>query len=900
MLVLSQIVLFLSCCLTLTSAKRSLSASSLVPCMENSSLTATTFEVSFNPESRTLSYNLDLNTTINGYVNAKVDVYAYGFKIISEKIDLCDLSFKQFCPLYSGEVIVDSVETIDEKYVDMIPNIAYTVPDIDAYVKIMVYDSNSTSLACMAAYFTNGKTVAHTGAKWATAVVAGLGLFASAFLSTFGNSNAASHISVNALSLFTYFQSVVLVAMEHVESVPPIASAWAENLSWSMGLIRVEFMQEIFRWYIQATGGTPTLYLKGAASEKAIFVQKRIVDYLRKRAPALVVNSSDSLRVLRGIKRMGYDQAIEVTSIVVTGFTFFMLCGYVLCLLILFVKFFIEFLVKVKVIKNPSTAIYFRTNYRSILKGALLRYISIGFVQLTVFSLWEFTIHDSAAVIVLAILFLVLVVGILGWATYRTWVFGKTSVEHYKNPAAILYGNQLVLDKYGFAYTMFNANKYWWGAIFMSYCLIKAIFIGLCQSSGKTQALVIWLLDSAYLTGLIIYKPYLDKSTNVLNIVISSVTVANSFMFVFFSNLFQQPAAVSSIMGWIFFILNAAFSLVLLVVVIVYIAMALLSKVPDSRFRRAGDDRTSFQRNSAMFADEKSLQDSMNGLNSDFIGSPNPGAEELLDLGKVAKNHQNNWENEIYKLKDMVSSQGDLIEETTNEALQLRSKSTIEQLRNVNSNQPSYNDNDKIGLEDDEPIQIVKPTFGSKLSNTLFKRQNSAGASYGNSTGGGLNSLTRKLSAIKMSRNNSQLLKRQVSMNDHSALGANGAPVSGNYTSIPMNSAPNSPDPSALMSPGRNPSYHGRTLSQTPMTSSNDEEFNFDSTPSGGDVNLNYSGYNSSQPMTGIDVTMGGQNHAPARVSNSPVLHDTSGVSEADNSSGRLMGGRYASNLGQQ
>lgn len=32
-----------------------------------------------------------------------------------------------------------------------------------------------------------------------------------------------------------------------------------------MGLIRIDFMQKIFRWYIQATGGTPTQYLTSSA-----------------------------------------------------------------------------------------------------------------------------------------------------------------------------------------------------------------------------------------------------------------------------------------------------------------------------------------------------------------------------------------------------------------------------------------------------------------------------------------------------------------------------------------------------------------------------------------------------------------------------------------------------------
>ena len=189
-------------------------------------------------------------TQIDSYIYADIDVYAYGFRIITKNVDLCAIEWKQFCPVHPGNIQIDSIEYISKKYVDDIPGIAYQVPDIDAYAKVKITNNVSDYLACIQIYFSNGKTVSQIGVKWATAVVAGIGLLLSAILSTFGNSTAASHISANTMSLFLYFQSVVVVAMQHVHRVPPIAAAWAENLVWSMGLIRISFMQRIFRWYV--------------------------------------------------------------------------------------------------------------------------------------------------------------------------------------------------------------------------------------------------------------------------------------------------------------------------------------------------------------------------------------------------------------------------------------------------------------------------------------------------------------------------------------------------------------------------------------------------------------------------------------------------------------------------
>lgn len=637
-------------------AKRSLTATSLVTCMENSQISPSYFNVTFDPDNRSLKYNLDLTTEISANVTAHVQIYAYGFVIIDRTIDMCTLGWKQFCPIYPGSLQIESIEYISASYVDQVPGIAYLVPDIDAVVKVDVYDRNSgEKLSCLQSSFANGKTVSQTGIKWATAVIAGLGLLIAALLSTFGNSNAASHISTNAVSLFLYFQAVVVVSMQNVERVPPIASAWSENLAWSMGLIEVSFMQKIFRWYVQSTGGTPSLYFLGTTSQILVQRAKRYLQELHdfvqndyhilpgiKRSLDYSLNTNQNLIVLRGIKRIGYNSHIEPTSIVVTGFTFFVLFAFVLVTFIYFVKLATVLLIRAKKI-NPNRLSYFRKSTSNIVKGSLLRYTYIGFTQMVILSLWEFTVRDSPAVIVLAVIALVTVLGVLGYAFWNTHKIGSLSRAKHSNPAALLYGDSKVLQKFGFCYTMFHAEKYWFGIVLIGYALIKAIFIGLCQGSGKTSTIVLFVVDLAYTVYLFVMRPYMNKSTNILNYCVSVVITINSFFFMFFSDVFGQPASVASIMGWVFFILNAAFSFVLLIMIIVLILLAVLSKNPDARFAPAKDDRTSFQRKSSIkhLRSEKSLNSQTRTQN------------ELSALGAAAQDHQMNWESEMYKLNDL-------------------------------------------------------------------------------------------------------------------------------------------------------------------------------------------------------------------------------------------------------
>lgn len=616
------------------SAKRKLIATSMVTCMENSQISANTIDIVFNPDDGSLHYSLDVVTTVDSYVYVDINVYAYGFKIITKNIDVCSLNWKQFCPLHPGTIQIDSIQYISKEYIKMIPGIAYQVPDIDAYARMNVYNNESQEVACLQVFFSNGKSVAQTGVKWATAVVAGIGLLLSAILSTFGNSTAASHISANTMSLFLYFQSVVVVAMQHVHRVPPIASAWAENLAWSMGLINVHFMQKIFRWYIDATGGTAAMYL--TSTSMSVLTQRSLAyienTELYKRAANVLYGNQNTL-IFRGIKRVAYDMGIENTAVVCTGFTFFVLCGYVLAGVIMVFKYGVEVCVRAGWVKRNRFS-EFRNNWRIILKGALLRYIYIGFTQLTILGFWEFTERDSAAVIVIACLFLILSIGLMIWAAYRSWYFAQRSIEVYNNPAALLYGDEKVLHKYGFFYTMFKAQFYWWNIVLLIYILVKSAFIGFAQASGMTQALASWLLDMAYLAAIIHYKPYLDSLTNILNICISLVTTINSFLFVFFSDLFGQPYSVSAVMAWVFFIMNAAFSFVLLMMILTFAGIVIFSKNPDLRFKPAKDDRTSFQR--------RSFTTAKNG--GDI---PDSVANELLALGNVAKDHEMNWEDQL-------------------------------------------------------------------------------------------------------------------------------------------------------------------------------------------------------------------------------------------------------------
>lgn len=711
-------------------AERKLYSNSLVNCMKNNTdIIPDYFNVVFNADDRSIKYDISLTAKIEGKLKAYATVYAFGFDIIHEKIDLCKLNLKQFCPITPSHMEVESIEYISKSYVDKVPGIAYTFPNLDAVARLIITDDEGGLLGCLQASFDNGKTVSHEGAKWATACVAGLCLLISGILSLFGNSASASRLGAAALSLFTYFQSVVIITMVSVDEVPPIANAWAENLAWSMGLIRITFMQKIFRWYVQATGGTPTQYLtpgiKSILTQRSVkkiintSIFKSISSYIlptigfgefdgldknsgfydnydsddynsngnnvikslsvRKDSdenpeyfiPLNHVKSNEYLKVLRGIDRIGYDSNIEPSSIVCTGFTFFILCLYVLIGVFFIYRFINYRLTKSNRKTWINKNLEFRTDWKPTFKGILARYIYIGFPQLLILSLWEFTVDDSGAVITVAVFFLILSLATMGFCCFQVLRYGSKSVREHGNPAAILYGNPEVLNRYSFLYSMLNANRYWFCAVSLGYLFVKCFFVALSQSSGKTQVMAIWILDMFYLGLMCHYLPYLDRFTNVLSVFIQVITTVNSFMFTFFSGIYSQPFDVASVMGLIFFIMNAAVSLILLIAILALALFTILSKNPDARFSPSKDDRTSFQRK------HESINDNFD-------------TNELLALGAVAKEHGADWETNMHNLNELNNKSSSAEDQLTDEFKDSESKVFTSDLSRKNSKLGSF------------------------------------------------------------------------------------------------------------------------------------------------------------------------------------------------------------------
>lgn len=638
------LLLGITCLLQVVSAVRYIKSSSLLTCMDNSQFTASYFDIVFYPGNRTVYFDINAISSIDTKVGAYINVIAYGLNVVQRNISLCDIDYTStgsdtnpLCPLTSGRLNLDSHYEIGSSVTNEIPGVAYTVPDVDARVRVLIYDLESyEELACVEAILSNGKTVQTKYAGWPIAAISGLGVITSGVISVIGHSSTAAHIASNSMSLFVYFQSLAIMAMMAVARVPPIAAAWAQNFMWSVGIIKIGFVQDISNWYIQATGGTPTDIL--GASYLSISVQrfaKRAMEWyegmnsydlsglsssssgssLAKRASILLDSDtfgtadnldpdlystdekasdlSGKILVLRGIQRVAYLASIEITDVFLTGICFLFFFAFVMVVCLMLFKAIIEILTRSKVMHAEKFNEY-RHHWGHIIKGSLYRLLIIAFPQVSVLCIWELTTRDSAGSVVVAVFLLIITLVLLIQAATRVFLMGRNSVRNFKNPAYLLFGDVKFLNKFGFLYVQYRADCFWFIWVSLFYIFIKSLLVAVLQHHGKPQSVIIWVIELIHMVVLCWIRPFMDKRTNAFNITISVINFINALFFMFFSSVFGQPNVVSSVMAVVYFVLNAVFALFLLIFTIVTCLLAIFRKNPDARYQPMRDDRVSF------------------------------------------------------------------------------------------------------------------------------------------------------------------------------------------------------------------------------------------------------------------------------------------------------------------
>jgi hypothetical protein len=329
--------------------------------------------------------------------------------------------------------------------------------------------------------------------------------------------------------------------------------------------------------------------------KRGVAMMPRVVDSVVTLSKRQNIETGSGSYVVYGIQRVAFVAGIETTNLFATCLTFFCLFIMATILSVTAFKGICELAAKNNIMPKDRF-LDFRKSWFTVLKGILFRVALIGFPQICIMCLWEFTQIDSPALVVLAVFFLVGMILTLGWGASKVIRIARRSVAMHRNPAYILFSDPQALNKWGFLYIPFRASAYYFIVPVLVYIFFKAMFIALAQKSGVAQAIGFVIVEAGALIAASVLRPWMDKSTNSFNIAICAVNFVNAIFLLIFSNVFGAPAIVVGAVGVVLFVLNAAFSLVLLILVIVSTTIIFFRRNPDARYQYMADDRASFMK----------------------------------------------------------------------------------------------------------------------------------------------------------------------------------------------------------------------------------------------------------------------------------------------------------------
>lgn len=477
--------------------------------------------------------------------------------------------------------------------------IAYSVPDIDAVVRLKLkYKNGGQQITCLETRIHNGKSVYQPGVSWTLAVITGLGLLTSMVISLLGHSNTATHLAFRSLAFLGFIQTQAMAGMTSV-NMPPFVQAWTQNMQWSLGIVRSGALQTVATWFQRATGGTPSTIMI-TSSSVSVVLQKRSTIYRR-------AAEKGNQIILRGIERVGVRDSIELSNIFMTGYLFYY---FVTAVVVVCVGLFLlargVLAKKQTPLPKLNRAVNVTADWKSILRNTLFRLACIGYPQMCVLCLWELTRQDSAAEMVLAITMWLVTTAILAFAAFKVFQRALRSKQQHNTPAYTLYSDPATLNQWGFLYIYYRAPVFYFLVPTLIYTIVKGMVIAFAQPSPVAQSIVLLILELAMMLATAILKPFMCKGANVVAITATVLNSLNTIFLLVFSDVFDQPSLMTGILGVLFFILNAIFTLVLLIYLLVGMVYAIFLKKPDTKYRPLGDDRDSFRWSRAMATTELS------------------------------------------------------------------------------------------------------------------------------------------------------------------------------------------------------------------------------------------------------------------------------------------------------
>jgi len=514
-----------------------------------------------------------------------IDVTAYGTKLPTQVIDLCDYAS---CPLFQSSTTIQGAKTVNRSFTDQIPGIFWSLP-LDPTVKLTFFSTSDNSiLGCLTATLSNGVTTKNAAIPWVTGILTilliiaagvlgniagvkaanapggnGLGMNAAAAghpgttLAT-GNTPGVPHTAatttaptghsgppaghMDPITLFLHFQSVSFTGLLSL-NYPSVYHAFTTNFAWANFIIPLK------------------AFRKAAAHMRKCNVDKSNVS-----TSYGVSTVNSGLGVSSGIAnyagRLGVNEQ-DVFGVIYL--VFLCACGVLLAIYILVGAIMHVKSLASKDEEGKEVWTTRRRRWGHMSSNNTLRLLLVALGTLATFAFHQWTQKCTSG------LTFFLTTSVLAFALLTLGLTSFLILRISKRPDGLpkLFAKDSIYGRrWGSMYDTLNERHLYFAVVLWVIAIIRAAITGFGQSNGLAQVVAMTVLQLVVCTTLFKFQPYYSRGYNRVSYLLEGTKLISHVLLFLFVDTFHINPIATTASGFVLLAINSAVALLLIVLIV--------------------------------------------------------------------------------------------------------------------------------------------------------------------------------------------------------------------------------------------------------------------------------------------------------------------------------------------
>ncbi|KAI9782661.1 MAG: hypothetical protein M1816_001732 [Peltula sp. TS41687] len=610
-----------------------LKTSGFSQCGSSSDIKVEKINVQYDRNERTVIFDVSGSSAKSQNVTASLTVTAFGREVYHKDFNPCDDATKvvQLCPVPAGNFSAKGSQVIPAEYANLIPDIAFQLPDLDGQAKLQLKAAGGNQdLACIESTVNNGKTIQVPAVSYVAAGVTGAALIMSGVSAIGGVAGAGAANAAGVASPSPSFGEVLgwlqTIAMSGMLSVdyPPAYRSFTRNFAFSGGLVSWDWMLTRIDNFRNVTGGDlssdSVAYLRNAnlvyrsspssgnqnITRRGLY--RRLFDgvVLEARDISTSVNGSESTttglagsnnstnpegptkvtHAVHGIQAFAERLMVPKSDIFMTCLLVFAVIVGAIAVGILLFKLILE--AWALCASFPKSLTGFRKRYWGLLGRTIVNLILIVYGVWTLYCIFQFVRGDSWAAKVLAGVTLTIFTAILGFFTFRIWQLAR-KYKKAEGDTSALFENKETWRKYSLFYDQYKKDLWWIFIPAILYMFAKGTIIAAGDGHGLVQTIGQLTIEVLMLALLLWSRPYARKSANWINVVIQVVRVLSVVCILVFVEELGVAQTTKTVTGVVLIAMQSALTGALAILIAVNAIIICCKENPHRKRRKEAE-----------------------------------------------------------------------------------------------------------------------------------------------------------------------------------------------------------------------------------------------------------------------------------------------------------------------